>query len=139
MVLSNDLTNSSVTLTVPRWLLLELRESIYLLLPGDNDEVMQWYKKEARKHHLGTWVTQHGKLFVAYKRISSFKHCRARLIILKRYFDETRPGSLTQLWYDRRDGVRFFAAASVTVTMVLVLLLLVVGIVQIALLGAQIL
>jgi len=42
------------------------------------------------------------------RQIEKFKFWRDRIIILKQVFDEAKPSTLLQWWYDRRNGKQWY-------------------------------
>ena len=49
-----------------------------------------------------------GNLHPEHRQIKNFKFWRDRLVILKQAYDEATPRSISQFWYDRRNGVQWY-------------------------------
>jgi hypothetical protein len=98
---------------------------------------MSWYKRQAKKHHLDIWITEQGGLARQDRQLDRFPFFRDRLIILKMYYDEARPQTWRQFWYDRRNGVQFFTIVNATIVTIFTLVTIIFGLVQIALASAQ--
>ena len=49
-----------------------------------------------------------GNLNAEKRQIENFRYWHDRLVILKEVYDEARPNTLSQWWYDRRNGVQWY-------------------------------
>lgn len=49
-----------------------------------------------------------GHLKTDDRQIEKFLHWHDRLVVLKQLFDEATPRTLSQWWYDRRNGVQWY-------------------------------
>jgi hypothetical protein len=49
-----------------------------------------------------------GNLNAERRQIENFRYWQDRLVILKEVYDEVRPNTLSQWWYDRRNGVQWY-------------------------------
>jgi hypothetical protein len=49
-----------------------------------------------------------GNLNAERRQIENFRYWHDRLVILKEVYDEARPNTLSQWWYDRRNGVQWY-------------------------------
>jgi hypothetical protein len=42
------------------------------------------------------------------RQIENFRYWHDRLVVLKEVYDDARPNTLSQWWYDRRNGVQWY-------------------------------
>ncbi|KAH7156050.1 hypothetical protein EDB81DRAFT_645679, partial [Dactylonectria macrodidyma] len=49
-----------------------------------------------------------GNLHAEARELKNFKFWRDRIVILKQVYDEASPRTLSQFWYDRRNGVQWY-------------------------------
>ena len=49
-----------------------------------------------------------GNLDAESRQMENFGYWHDRLVILKEVYDEARPSTLSQWWYDRRNGVQWY-------------------------------
>jgi len=66
-----------------------------------------WFQKLCSRHGslcVDERVALCGNLQLEHRQIQHFYFWRDRLILLKEAYDEARPMSLRQWWYDRRNG-----------------------------------
>lgn len=49
-----------------------------------------------------------GNLDAESRQIDNFGYWHDRLVILKEVYDEAQPSTLSQWWYDRRNGVQWY-------------------------------
>lgn len=53
-------------------------------------------------------LTRLGYLKTDDRQIERFRFWHDRLVVLKQVFDEATPKTLSQWWYDRRNGVQWY-------------------------------
>lgn len=92
---------------LPYGFLRDLHATYGLLLPIDVIAVKRWYQKQVDKYEL---ESEYSISCITISRtelqFSQFYH--DRLVLLKRRYDEARPRTLAQWWYDRRDTPQWF-------------------------------
>ncbi|WQF85471.1 hypothetical protein CDEST_10485 [Colletotrichum destructivum] len=107
---------------LPRHLIEETLQTLSLLFPQaafastrrNRRSERKWFKKLCQQHILrsGCQVDQRvvrcGTLQAEGRQIENFTVWRDRLIVLKQAYDETTPSTLSQWWYDRRNGPQWF-------------------------------
>jgi len=67
----------------------------------------QWVSKLPEYHTLDQRLSQCGMLKTDDRQIDKFKFWRDRLVMVKQVFDEAQPKTISQWWYDRRNGVQW--------------------------------
>lgn len=112
----------------PPQLIEETLRTLTLLFPSYNIASKKWYQKEAAKATCGLdkRLIDIGNLNAEERQIDNFSYWHDRLVILKEVYDEARPSTLSQFWYDRRNGPQwytFWVALCVLVLTVLTLFL----------------
>lgn len=68
-----------------------------------------------------------GQLIADERQVETFKYWHDRLVVLKQVYDEAQPKTMSQWWYDRRNGVQWF---TFWVAIVVLFLTLFFGLVQ---------
>lgn len=53
-------------------------------------------------------LTRCGDLITSDRQIKQFVLWRDRLVILKQAYDESTPRTMSQWWYDKRNGVQWY-------------------------------
>ncbi|KAK0752898.1 hypothetical protein B0T18DRAFT_312886 [Schizothecium vesticola] len=86
----------------------ETLQTLALLFPKYNKEMRKWYRALATKHGLDPAVLSSGHLTADDRQIENFKYLHDRLVVLKQVYDESRPRTISQWWYDRRNGVQWY-------------------------------
>ena len=71
-----------------------------------------------------------GHLKTDDRQIERFRYWRDRLVILKQVFDEAQPRTVSQWWYDRRNGALWFGFWNAVAILVLTALTLLFGLIQ---------
>lgn len=89
-------------------MLVEVQRTLAILVPKKNGKVVAWYREKAFQHRLDEWTMEYGTLDQESRQLESFKYFRDRLVILKQCYDDIEPSTVTQFWYDRRNGPQFF-------------------------------
>ncbi|PGH13127.1 hypothetical protein AJ79_03834 [Helicocarpus griseus UAMH5409] len=82
----------------------EILRTLKLVFPKGHKATAKWDGELATTHGLDPSVPECGYLRANDRHIEHFKYWHDRLVILKQYFDESRPSTLSQWWRDRRNG-----------------------------------
>jgi hypothetical protein len=82
--------------------------TIALLFPKYDSETKKWYQKVALARRLDMQLLRTGNLNAERRKIENFTYWHDRIVILKEAYDEARPNTLSQWWYDRRNGVQWY-------------------------------
>jgi hypothetical protein len=67
-----------------------------------------WFKKLSSHVKIDPRLIKCGHLRADDRQIENFTFWHDRLVILKQVFDEARPRTLSQWWFDRRNGVQWY-------------------------------
>jgi hypothetical protein len=67
-----------------------------------------WFKKLSSYVKIDPRLIKCGHLRADDRQIENFTFWHDRLVILKQVFDEARPSTLSQWWFDRRNGVQWY-------------------------------
>ncbi|KAI0107592.1 hypothetical protein GGR51DRAFT_153398 [Nemania sp. FL0031] len=86
----------------------ETLRTLALLLPQNDTKTQAWIKSQIRKYALDPLLAECGSLATHERRFENFKYWNNRLVILKQALDEARPQTLSQWWFDRRNGVQWY-------------------------------
>jgi len=86
---------------------------------------VKWFQKHHTKSRLDPSAIMCGQLKLEDRQIAHFKYWHDRLIVIKQFFDESRPKTMRQWWFDDRNRVQWFWVA-----ILLVVCTLVIGIIQ---------
>lgn len=88
----------------------ETLRTIALLFPKYDLVSKKWYQKVASDstYRLDMQLAETGNLNTEMRQIENFRYWHDRLVILKEVYDEARPNTLSQWWYDRRNGVQWY-------------------------------
>ncbi|KAH8882189.1 hypothetical protein GQ53DRAFT_734312 [Thozetella sp. PMI_491] len=86
----------------------ETLRSIALLMPKYDKDIRRWHDESLAEKHLDPCVIDVGHLLADERQMESFRYWHDRLVVLKQVFDESRPSTLSQWWYDRRNGVQWY-------------------------------
>jgi hypothetical protein len=116
----------------PAQLIEETLRTITLLFPSYNTAIKEWYQKVAAKstYGLDKRLIGIGNLNAEERQIDNFSYWHDRLVILKEVYDEARPGTLSQFWYDRRNGPQWYTFWVALCVFVLTVLTLLIAVVQ---------
>jgi len=77
-------------------------------LPSTDNEVKLWFKKLSSSQHLDFTAIKCCSLRAEDRRIENFEFWHDRIVILKQFFDEAEPQTISQWWHDRRKGVQWY-------------------------------
>jgi len=88
----------------------ETLRTLMLLFPRYNPGIKKWYQKEVPKSACGLdkRLIGIGNLNAEERRSENFNYWHDRLVILKEVYDEALPNTLSQFFYDRRNGPQWY-------------------------------
>lgn len=92
----------------PPGLIEETLRTLALLFPQFDKATTKWCAKRPFSLHIDREVVKCGQLKADNRQIEKFSYWHDRLVILKQVFDESRPSTLAQWWWDRRNGVQWY-------------------------------
>lgn len=92
----------------PPGLIDETLRSLALLFPQSDNHTQIWIQSLPSFDKLDQRLLRCGHLRADDRQIENFTFWHDRLVILKQLFDEARPSTLSQWWYDRRNGVQWY-------------------------------
>jgi hypothetical protein len=77
-------------------------------------EEQKWFKKFCQLHVQETHceaddrVVRCGTLQANQRQVEQFHYWRDRLVVLKQIYDDSTPATLSQWWFDRRNGPQWY-------------------------------
>ena len=88
----------------------ETLRTLAILFPKHDVATKKWYKKVSLNSacRLDMRLLKIGNLDAESRQMENFGYWHDRLVILKEVYDEARPSTLSQWWYDRRNGVQWY-------------------------------
>ncbi|TGJ81043.1 hypothetical protein E0Z10_g7723 [Xylaria hypoxylon] len=86
----------------------ETLRTLSLLIPQNDNKTQMWVKLQIEDHDLDPLLSECGSLTTQDRRFENFNYWNNRLVILKQALDESRPQTLSQWWFDRRNGVQWY-------------------------------
>ncbi|KAI1326202.1 hypothetical protein F5Y16DRAFT_235353 [Xylariaceae sp. FL0255] len=96
----------------------ETLRSLALLLPQNDKRTQDWIASEIESTStssssssstpLDPLLAECGSLGTHERRFEHFSFWHDRLVVLRQALDEAQPQTLTQWWYDRRNGVQWY-------------------------------
>jgi len=86
----------------------ETIRTLALLFPQSDPKTMKWCRKLSRTLDIDCQVLKCDRLRAIDRHIDNFAFWRDRLVVLKQVFDEAEPSTLSQWWFDRRNGVQWY-------------------------------
>jgi len=89
----------------PDGLLDETLRTLALLFPQSDSRTRRWIDGVK---DIDSTVTRCGTLRAQDRRFEKFSTWHDRLVILKQAFDDAKPRSISQWWWDRRNGVQWY-------------------------------
>ncbi|PQE16259.1 fad-type 2 protein [Rutstroemia sp. NJR-2017a WRK4] len=92
----------------PKGLIEETLQTISLLFPPTEKQTKLWFKTHSSTIRLDKNALRRERLKTEDRKIENLRFWRERLVILKQFFDDTEPNTLSQWWYDRRKGVQWY-------------------------------
>lgn len=117
---------------LPESLLNETQRTLSLLFPQTDADIRNWCRK---RPYFDSQLMSCGHLKTDDRQIEKFLHWHDRLVVLKQLFDEATPRTLSQWWYDRRNGVQWYtfwvAILVLALTLIFGLIQCITGIMQV--------
>ncbi len=92
----------------PEGLLRETLRTLSLLFPPHHPDTAKFLRRLDANIVLDKQLTNCGQLRINERQIETYTFWHDRLVLLKRSFDQSRPSTLSQWWYDRRNGVQWY-------------------------------
>ncbi|KAK4213370.1 hypothetical protein QBC37DRAFT_172347 [Rhypophila decipiens] len=94
----------------PPFLIDETIRTLALLFPQNNSQTKSWLKSQTdtQGKPLDPALGKCGSLRTEERRFENFSFWRDRLIILKEAYDDHRPKTMAQWWFDRRNGEQWY-------------------------------
>lgn len=89
-------------------LLDETLRTLALLFPQNNKKTRAWLSSKSVQQEVDPLLGKCGSLRSRDRRLERFSTWHDRLVILKQAYDESRPQTISQWWWDRRDGVQWY-------------------------------
>ncbi|KAI0486317.1 hypothetical protein F4859DRAFT_528099 [Xylaria cf. heliscus] len=86
----------------------ETLRTLSLLLPQNDDKTQAWLESEIQHLGLDPLLAECGSLATHERRFENFDYWNNRLVILKQALDDSSPQTLSQWWFDRRNGVQWY-------------------------------
>ncbi|ORY17108.1 hypothetical protein BCR34DRAFT_622064 [Clohesyomyces aquaticus] len=98
----------SANTIVPNGLVDETLRTLALLFPQSDPHTRKWFRQLPPSFLLDPQLVQCGHLKTDDRQIEHFTFWHDRLVTLKQVFDEATPRTMSQWWYDRRNGVQWY-------------------------------
>ncbi|KAH7397461.1 hypothetical protein BKA66DRAFT_454396 [Pyrenochaeta sp. MPI-SDFR-AT-0127] len=92
----------------PAGLLNETQRTLALLFPPHDQNTETFLQKLDGNNVVDKHLTYCTPLRLSERQIETYSFWHDRLILLKQAFDQSRPATLSQWWYDRRNGVQWY-------------------------------
>src|SRR5689334_14858430 len=92
----------------PTGLAEETVRTLALLFPESDKITRTWIESLSNSNNIDKQLVKCGHLRTDDRQIENFNFWHDRLVILKKIFDESRPSTLSQWWFDRRNGVQWY-------------------------------
>lgn len=86
----------------------ETLQTLSLIFPQHEKQTRKWLKRHPESYRIDKTLLKCEPLRLDDRQIEKFYFWHDRLIILKRAFDQSRPATISQWWYDRRNGVQWY-------------------------------
>ncbi|KAI0547489.1 hypothetical protein F4679DRAFT_365881 [Xylaria curta] len=86
----------------------ETLRTLSLLLPQNDNKTQLWLETQIQDYGLDPLLTECGSLATHERRFENFNYWNNRLVILKQALDDSRPQTLSQWWFNRRNGVQWY-------------------------------
>lgn len=116
-----SLTSIHRSSILPDGLARETLQTLALLFPQaelnrsrrTKNQMTSWFRGICDKHERSNSIVDGrlarcGNLTTSDRQIDKFEFWRDRLVVLKEAYDEATPRTLSQWWYDRRNGVQWY-------------------------------
>ncbi|KAF2035998.1 hypothetical protein EK21DRAFT_106832 [Setomelanomma holmii] len=92
----------------PTDLVEETQRTLILLFPQHDHAQQRWLQSQRKRYTIDHQLASNGQLRLDERQLKSFRFWHDRLAILKQAYDEARLATLSQWWYDRRNGVQWY-------------------------------
>ena len=92
----------------PEGFIRETVRTFALLFPQSDAATRKWFQQISTSSKLDPRIVKCGHLRASDRQIENFTFWHDRLVILKQVFDQAHPGTLSQWWFDRRNGVQWY-------------------------------
>jgi hypothetical protein len=92
----------------PAGLIAETLRTLALLFPQHDPLTQKHLQRLAASSVFDPHVRRCGQLRLGERQIENYHFWHDRLVILKQAYDQSRPSTLWQWWYDRRNGVQWY-------------------------------
>ena len=91
----------------------ETLDSLVLLFPNTDRKIVKWIGRVSDAARVGSvsvdsTIIKCGRLMPKDRNIKRFKYWGHRLTLLKEVFDDSKPRTLSQRWYDRRPNFQWY-------------------------------
>jgi hypothetical protein len=86
----------------------ETLQTIKLFFPRTDKKTKQWFRKEMATRTMDGRALKCGRLKTEDRQIEKFRFWYERLTVLKQFYDEAEPSTLSQWWFDRRRRVQWY-------------------------------
>jgi hypothetical protein len=88
----------------------ETLRTLAILFPKHDTATKKWYMKAALNSacRFDMQLLRIKNVDAESRQMENFGYWHDRLEILKEVYDEARPSTLSQWWYDRRNGVQWY-------------------------------
>jgi hypothetical protein len=94
---------------LPEGLVTETLQTLSLLFDSPHGSgASRWWRGYSDSYQLESHLTICGPLRLDERQFERFRFWHDRLVILKQAFDQSRPSTISQWWYDRRNGVQWY-------------------------------
>jgi hypothetical protein len=111
----------------PAGLIEEVLRTLALLFPQHDSLTQKHLQRLAISSTFDPHIKRCGQLRLGERQIENYRFWHDRLVILKQAYDQSRPSTLSQWWYDRRNGVQWY---TFWVAVVVLFLTILFGLVQ---------
>jgi hypothetical protein len=110
----------------------ETLRTLAILFPKHDAATKQWYMKAALKPacRFDMQLLRIKNVDAESRQMENFRYWHDRLVILKEVYDEARPSTLSQWWYDRRNGVQWYTFWVALLVFILIVIQCIEGAIQ---------
>lgn len=98
----------ALSTVLPDGLAVETLRTLSLLFPMDDVQTKHWLRRQTSGQGLDMALAFCDPLKLDDRQFESFVFWHDRLVVLKQAFDQSRPSTISQWWYDRRNGVQWY-------------------------------
>lgn len=123
--------NRSNNAVLPSGLAEETLKTLAMLFPYTDAATKKWLARRVAIAEVDPQIVQSirefGRLKPDDRKIERFEFWHDRIVLLKEVYDDARPRMLSQLWYDRRNGLQWY---TFWIAIVLFVLTVVFGLIQ---------